>query len=73
MTAVSYRNHQRFGDGKLVVHADLPGINKADVKVEAVDNALVIQGERRQEHEEHEGGYRRSERRYGSFWEPKNI
>jgi HSP20 family protein len=53
---------------KLVVRADLPGLGKDDVKVETVDNHLVIQGERRQEHEEQEGGYRRSERRYGSFY-----
>jgi HSP20 family protein len=53
---------------RLVVRADLPGLAKEDVKVETLDNNLVIQGERRQEHEEQEGGYRRSERRYGSFY-----
>jgi len=53
---------------RLVVRADLPGMAKDDVKVETLDNHLVIQGERRQEHEEQEGGYRRSERRYGSFY-----
>jgi HSP20 family protein len=53
---------------QLVVRADLPGLAREDVKVETMDNHLVIQGERRQEHEEQEGGYRRSERRYGSFY-----
>ena len=53
---------------RLVVRADLPGLAKDDLKVETLDNHLVIQGERRQEHEEQEGGYRRSERRYGSFY-----
>ncbi len=53
---------------RLVVRADLPGLAQNDVKVETLDNHLVIQGERRQEHEEQEGGYRRSERRYGSFY-----
>ena len=54
---------------RMVVRADLPGLNKDDVKVETYDNHLVIQGERRQEHEEQgEGGYRRSERSYGSFY-----
>jgi len=52
---------------RMVVRADLPGLAPNDVKVETLDNQLVIQGERRQEHEEQEGGYRRSERRYGSF------
>jgi HSP20 family protein len=55
-------------DGKIVVRADLPGLKKDDVKVEAVDNAVIIQGERRQEQEEHKGGYHRSERKYGSFY-----
>jgi HSP20 family protein len=53
---------------RLVVRAELPGLTKEDVKVETLDNQLLIQGERRQEHEEQEGGYRRSERRYGSFY-----
>jgi HSP20 family protein len=55
-------------DGKLIVHADLPGMNKDDVKVEVADNQLIIQGERRQQHEEHEGESWRSERSYGSFY-----
>jgi HSP20 family protein len=57
----------REREGKLVVCAELPGLNKNDVKVEATDEGLVIQGERRQEHEEREGGVYRSERSYGSF------
>jgi HSP20 family protein len=55
-------------DNKLVVRADLPGTARDDVKVEVLNETLVIQGERRQEHEEQEGGYRRIERRYGSFY-----
>lgn len=55
-------------DGKLQVRADLPGLSKNDVKIETIDNQLVIQGERRQEQEQHDGGSWRSERRYGSFY-----
>lgn len=55
-------------DGKLVVRADLPGLNKNDVKVDINDNGLTIHGERRQEHEENRAGYRHSERSYGSFY-----
>lgn len=55
-------------DGKLVVRADLPGLKKDDVKVEALDGSLVIHGERQTEHEEHREGYRRMERGYGSFY-----
>jgi HSP20 family protein len=55
-------------DGKLIVHADLPGLQKEDLKVEATDDSLIIQGERRQEYEEQDRGYRRSERKYGTFY-----
>ena len=54
-------------DGKLVVRADLPGMSKDDVKVELTEDAVVIDGERKYEHEENEGGVYRSERSYGHF------
>jgi HSP20 family protein len=55
-------------DGKLMVTADLPGVNKEDVKVEVDQDAIVIQGQRRQEQSSQERGYYRSERSYGSFY-----
>ena len=55
-------------DGKLQVHAELPGLKPEDVKVEVTDDALIIQGERKSEHEKKEGGVYRSERRYGQFY-----
>jgi HSP20 family protein len=55
-------------EGQLVVRADLPGLTKDDVKVEVTDNALMISGERKGEHEEKREGYYRSERSYGSFY-----
>ena len=55
-------------DGNLVVSAELPGLRKEDVKVEVTDEALVIQGERKQEHKEDHEGYHRWERSYGSFY-----
>ncbi len=55
-------------EGKLIVHADLPGLNKEDVKVEVTDDALTIEGERKREHEEEGKGYRRTERSYGSIY-----
>jgi HSP20 family protein len=55
-------------EGKLEVVADLPGINENDVKVEVTDEGLVIQGERKREHEEKREGYYRSERSYGQFY-----
>jgi len=55
-------------NGKLQVHAELPGLKPEDVKVEVTDDALVIEGERKYEHEENEKGVYRSERRYGRFY-----
>lgn len=54
-------------EGDLVIRADLPGLNKDDVKVEVTDNAITIEGERRNEQEERREGYYRSERSYGTF------
>src|SRR5262249_19616835 len=53
---------------ELIIHADLPGLNKDDVKVDVTDDAVTIQGERRREREEERGGMYRSERSYGSFY-----
>jgi HSP20 family protein len=55
-------------DGKFNVRAELPGLSPDDVKVEVVNDALVIQGERKVEHEEKEGSMRRTERQYGMFY-----
>ncbi len=55
-------------NNELVVRADLPGLKKDDVKVDVTENAITIQGERRQEEESERGGVYRSERSYGSFY-----
>jgi HSP20 family protein len=58
----------REQDGKFNVRAELPGLSPNDVKVEVVDNALIVQGERKEEHEEKDGGVQRTERQYGLFY-----
>jgi HSP20 family protein len=52
---------------ELVIKADLPGLNKDDIKIDVRDDAVTIQGERRSEHQEEREGLYRSERSYGSF------
>jgi HSP20 family protein len=55
-------------EGSLVVRAELPGMSKDDVKVELAPEGLLIEGERKQTHEERgERGMVRSEWRYGRF------
>ena len=55
-------------EGKLIVRADLPGLTKDDIDVDITDDVIKIRGERRQEKEENEAGFYRSERSYGSFY-----
>jgi HSP20 family protein len=55
-------------EGKLLITAELPGLKKDEVKVEVVDGALIIEGERKHETEEKKEGYFRTERTYGHFF-----
>lgn len=54
-------------DGKLVLHADLPGMRENDVHVQVDSGVLTIWGERKHQHEHEKGGVYRCERSYGSF------
>lgn len=59
---VRERNHQ------LEIVAELPGLNKDDVRVELTDEGIIIEGEKKRETESEEGGIHRSERTYGRFY-----
>ncbi len=58
----------REENNNLVVCADLPGLSKENVKVQATEEGIVIEGERRREQEESRGGVHRTERSYGRFY-----
>jgi HSP20 family protein len=51
------------------VRVDWPGVSKDDVRIEVQDRLLVIEGQRREERgeDDEQRGWRRTERRYGSF------
>ena len=55
------------GNG-LEVTAELPGMNKNDVKLECTNEGLIIQGEKRHTGGSNEGGVYRSERTFGRFY-----
>jgi HSP20 family protein len=55
-------------DGNFIVTAELPGIAKEDVKVEVIEESLVLEGEKKKVKEEKGEGYYRSERSYGKFY-----
>ncbi|MCD6477849.1 MAG: Hsp20/alpha crystallin family protein [Candidatus Aenigmarchaeota archaeon] len=52
---------------KIVVTADLPGVDKENVSVRIVDNKLIIDAEQSEEEKEVDKNYLRQERRYGKF------
>jgi HSP20 family molecular chaperone IbpA/uncharacterized membrane protein len=61
----------------LVILADIPGVTKDELDVEIQNGVLTIEGDRREESEQEEVGFRRSERRYGHFYRaiqlPENV
>jgi HSP20 family protein len=50
-----------------MVDVDVPGMKKEDIELAVVDNVVTIKGERKDESQTEKDGYRRSERRYGTF------
>jgi HSP20 family protein len=54
-------------EGEYLIKADLPAVNKEDVKVSVQDGILAVEGERRQEKEEKGRKFHRIERSYGRF------
>ena len=54
-------------ENEMVVCAELPGLRPEDVKVEVTEDALVIEGERKQERQDNQEGRWHSERHYGRF------
>ncbi|GEM_PF-178554 len=58
----------RQRDDAMVIHVDLPGVKQEDIQIEATEEGLAISGERSEQRDEGEQGYRHTERTYGSFY-----
>jgi len=54
-------------DGKTIVTAELPGVDKKDIDISVEDHELVLSGEKKSETERKEGDWLQTERSYGSF------
>lgn len=54
-------------EGEVVVKAEIPGIDKEDIKVSVKDDVLTISGEKKREEREEGENWHRVERTYGSF------
>jgi HSP20 family protein len=52
---------------EFVIRADVPGMTRTDLHIEAGDDSITISGERKQEQREEREGAFWSERMYGSF------
>ena len=63
MPAVDVSEDQK----EIVVHAEIPGMDKKDIDISLNGRVLTIQGERKQEREEKDKNYHRMERKHGSF------
>src|SRR5579872_3652385 len=55
------------GEKEFTVRAEIPGLGPEDVQLTVSGNALLLSGEKKEEREDREQGFVRSERRYGSF------
>ena len=54
-------------ENKVVVKAELPGMNEKDIEVSILGDTLTIKGEKRKEEEKKDKQYHRVERVYGAF------
>lgn len=54
-------------DKHIYFEAEIPGMNKKDIKISLEDNILTIKGERSEEKESKRKNFIRQERTYGSF------
>ncbi len=54
-------------EGKLILRAELPGIEEKDIDLKVEGNVLTLKGERKLEKEDEKSNYHRMESFYGSF------
>lgn len=54
-------------DGKVMINAELPGVDEKDIDISADGDVLTISGEKKSEFEGKENGGYRTERSYGRF------
>jgi HSP20 family protein len=54
-------------DDHFVVNAELPGVEKKDVKITVADGVLTLKGEKKHTYEEKSDRFQRVERSFGAF------
>ncbi|TCL54749.1 heat shock protein Hsp20 [Hydrogenispora ethanolica] len=58
----------RETDREIILHADIPGVNREDLDITVDENVVILKGEIKKDETRTEKGYHLSERRYGSFY-----
>ena len=54
-------------DEEIVIKAELPGMEKEDIKIDVRDRVLTLRGERKYDNEVNDKNYYRRERAFGKF------
>ncbi|MBX2976544.1 MAG: Hsp20/alpha crystallin family protein [Ignavibacteriaceae bacterium] len=75
MSTINFENKSNFipkfdiseDKSKLYFETEVPGMNKADIKISVQNDVLTISGEKKRSEEVKEKNYFRSERTFGSF------
>jgi HSP20 family protein len=60
-------------DDRVVIKAELPGVDKKDIAVDVKDRVLTLSGERTYDNEVKAENYYRRERAYGKFQRAFNL
>ncbi len=60
-------------DDAVIIRAEVPGMEKDDIKVTITDDTVILSGERREEREEKERNYHHREIYYGKFYRAVRI
>ena len=60
-------------ENNIIVEAEIPGVNKEDLKITLQDNILTLEGEKKKEDQTKEKNFYRIERTYGSFKRSFNL
>jgi HSP20 family protein len=53
---------------EVVIRADLPGVTPDQITIDVTDDAIILAGQRKDQHVENSGGVYRYERTYGAFY-----
>jgi HSP20 family protein len=60
-------------EGELVLTADIPGVNKDDIKINISDGNIEISAETKKEEKEEKEGYIRRERSFGRYFRSYSL